>query len=402
MINNCDVLSNTAVIAGGGIYNQEPKLDVVESRVSYNQTTANGSAGGGMYLKWSNATVTRSTISYNSSVDNGGGVFIDSNSKLAVILDSTISHNSTARGGGLYSIGGEIVVGNSTISNNYATSRGGGVYTDNSFPAEVTIEFFSVTIYSNRVGSIDGSAGDGGGLYNVDSSISMKNGILAGNNRGRLFPIDDDCYGVLESQDYNLIEETEGCTITGSTTHDQTGVNPMLDFLVDNGGPTRTRMPQPGSPVIDKGNPAGCTDTDGAMLATDQRGYARTVDGDGVGGAICDIGAVEFALNPVPTLTSLNPDSTQAGGGDFILTVNGSEFVDGAVVQWKGADRATIFISETQLSAQINAADIASQGSASITVLNPEPGGGVSNALTFSITAPAGGGYKIYLPIVDR
>jgi hypothetical protein len=116
--------------------------------------------------------------------------------------------------------------------------------------------------------------------------------------------------------------------------------------------------------------------------------------------------ALQFSItestNPTPAITSLNPASTQSGGEDFTLTVNGSDFVDGAVVQWNGAARTTTFIDETQLSAQINAADLTSQGSASITVLNPTPGGGVSNAVQFSITAPAGDGDKIYLPFVVR
>ena len=107
-------------------------------------------------------------------------------------------------------------------------------------------------------------------------------------------------------------------------------------------------------------------------------------------------------INPTPAITSLNPASTQAGGGDFTLTVTGSNFVNGSVVQWNGTARTTTLASVTQLSAQIKAADIASQGSASITVLNPAPGGGVSNALGFSITAPADDGEKIYLPIVIR
>ena len=56
-------------------------------------------------------------------------------------------------------------------------------------------------------------------------------------------------------------------------------------------------------------------------------------------------------------------------------------------VRWNGADRPTTFISDTQLRAEITAADLATTGTASVTVFTPAPGGGVSNALTISIQA---------------
>src|SRR5262249_61099670 len=46
---------------------------------------------------------------------------------------------------------------------------------------------------------------------------------------------------------------------------------------------------------------------------------------------------------PGPILTSLSPNSAAAGGAAFTLTVNGSNFVAGAVVQWNGAARTTTF-----------------------------------------------------------
>ncbi len=89
--------------------------------------------------------------------------------------------------------------------------------------------------------------------------------------------------------------------------------------------------------------------------------------------------------NPVPSLTSLNPNSAVEGSPGFTLTVTGSNFVNGAVVRWNNADRSTTFDSATQLRATITAQDIASAGAASVTVFNPGPGGGASNALNFTI-----------------
>ena len=54
-------------------------------------------------------------------------------------------------------------------------------------------------------------------------------------------------------------------------------------------------------------------------------------------------------------------------------------------MRWNGTDRTTTFVSSTQLQAQILAGDIASAGTAPVTVFNPTPGGGTSSAQTFTI-----------------
>jgi hypothetical protein len=92
------------------------------------------------------------------------------------------------------------------------------------------------------------------------------------------------------------------------------------------------------------------------------------------------------ASNPVPTLTAISPTSTGAGGAAFTLTLTGTNFISGSTAQWKGSPRTTTFVSATQLTAAITAADIAASGTAAITVVNPAPGGGTSNSLTFTIT----------------
>jgi hypothetical protein len=59
--------------------------------------------------------------------------------------------------------------------------------------------------------------------------------------------------------------------------------DPALGALADNGGPTQTMRPLPGSPVIDA---IACTDAP----ATDQRGVPRPQF------VQCDIGAVEYSV----------------------------------------------------------------------------------------------------------
>ena len=95
------------------------------------------------------------------------------------------------------------------------------------------------------------------------------------------------------------------------------------------------------------------------------------------------------ASNPLPTLSSLSPASATAGGAAFTLTVTGTGFVSGSGVRWNGSARTTTFVSATQLRASILASDIAAAGTASVTVVTPAPGGGTSNALSFTITAPS-------------
>lgn len=91
--------------------------------------------------------------------------------------------------------------------------------------------------------------------------------------------------------------------------------------------------------------------------------------------------------NPVPTITSLTPNAAVEGSAAFLLTVNGSGFVNTSTVRWDGQNRQTEFVSTTQLRAQIQASDLVGQGQASITVVNPAPGGGTSNVSIFNITA---------------
>jgi subtilisin family serine protease len=93
-------------------------------------------------------------------------------------------------------------------------------------------------------------------------------------------------------------------------------------------------------------------------------------------------------LPPAPVVSSISPVSLPAGAAPFTLTVNGSNFLASSVVRWNGSDRATTFVNATQLRANISTSDIATVGTAQVTVFNPAPGGGVSTPRPFSITDP--------------
>jgi hypothetical protein len=98
------------------------------------------------------------------------------------------------------------------------------------------------------------------------------------------------------------------------------------------------------------------------------------------------------AVNPLPGITSLNPGLATAGSAGFTLTVTGANFLSGAVVQWNGSARTTTLINASQLTAAITAADLQSVGTASVTVVNPSPGGGASEAFEFAIDGVTSGG----------
>ena len=103
------------------------------------------------------------------------------------------------------------------------------------------------------------------------------------------------------------------------------------------------------------------------------------------------LSSIAFAhSNPIPLINQpLVPESATPGSGGFTLTVNGTGFSSGAVVRWNGSPRTTEVISSSQLKATIGAADVAKAGTASVTVVNPAPGGGTSTAVDFLITQPS-------------
>jgi FG-GAP-like repeat/Abnormal spindle-like microcephaly-assoc'd, ASPM-SPD-2-Hydin/FG-GAP repeat len=68
--------------------------------------------------------------------------------------------------------------------------------------------------------------------------------------------------------------------------------------------------------------------------------------------------------------------------------VRGAGFVSGSVVNWNGSPRTTTFVSAGKITAAILASDIATATTATITVKNPTPGGGLSNPGYFEVTTP--------------
>ncbi len=99
--------------------------------------------------------------------------------------------------------------------------------------------------------------------------------------------------------------------------------------------------------------------------------------------------AVKFTVladkNPKPAITLLSPSSVTAGSAEFTLTVYGTGFMNTSIVNWAGSPLSTTYVSGTELTAPVSAADVAKAGTVKVTVTNPVPGGGTSASRTFTI-----------------
>jgi hypothetical protein len=100
-----------------------------------------------------------------------------------------------------------------------------------------------------------------------------------------------------------------------------------------------------------------------------------------------NISITALTTNPVPVITSISPNNATAGSSNFTLTVNGTDFVSNATVNFNGVAKTTTFVSATQLTAAISSTDIAAAGTIPVTVTNPAPGGGTSNSVNFTVNA---------------
>jgi sugar lactone lactonase YvrE len=140
--------------------------------------------------------------------------------------------------------------------------------------------------------------------------------------------------------------------------------------------------PAPGSPVYS--GPIAVSSTETIKAVAIATGYTQSA----VATATYTISA---ATNPVPVLGSISPAFTSEGGAGFTLTVTGSGFTSGSTVSWGSTALPTQYVSATQLTAQIPAADIAAPGITPLTVENPAPGGGTSNPLQYEVDSASAG-----------
>ncbi|HEX4479324.1 MAG TPA: choice-of-anchor Q domain-containing protein [Rudaea sp.] len=213
----------------------------------------------------------------------GGAVFIESVPSSAEILNSTFSAN-TATGGSTHNEGGD------------GGSAAGGAFFLHT--GTLVMDFDTLIGGIAKGGDVaapanpqNGGNANGGNIYLHDaSSLEVTTIVVSGGavtagtttsgNAGT--SSDPDLFGVIVSSGFNLIH-ARGDSSGYSSDDLPGGISAGLGPLQNNGGPTMTFSPLPGSALIDADPDLECF----AALPTDQRGAIRFY------GDACDIGAVE-------------------------------------------------------------------------------------------------------------
>jgi hypothetical protein len=321
----------------GGVGGSEGTTYIFDSAIADN--SSGGDAGA---LVGETVYVEGSTVSGNSATGDGGGIEVDvitqhrrpecdvadpdlpSIQGGTVLLErSTVSGNEAGGdGGGVHAHGGFVEVERSTVSGNQAAGDGGGL------AASFDVVARNSTVTANqahRGGGIAVAEDDGDGIVLGHATVNGNSAdvaddlaapqLLAGWSAiGSPGALGTDCaVGATSTLGWNVVVDA-GCGLDDPT--DEITSSLLLGDLVDNGGPTATRMPDPGSPVVDGPGAGSCT----PPLLEDQRGVLRPI-GNG-----CDAGAVESPwtrfLDVSPAhpffdeITGLASDDVIAGYGD--------------------------------------------------------------------------------------
>ncbi|HEY7280356.1 MAG TPA: choice-of-anchor Q domain-containing protein [Actinomycetota bacterium] len=274
---------------------------------AHSDTNAGGASGGGIAsTSGGTTTITTSTISNNTTdavSDNsgagagGGGIEIGSSGRF-VIRMSTVSGNAataSATAASAEALGGGVdlengastttdMVTNSTIAGNRVSadgpnsdSAGGGIQV---VDHALGLRFTTIVRNGATVSGTASTFAGGGGLYlEVGTATTLEATVLA-LNTGAPGP---NCLGTFQSNGFNLLGTTTGCTFGAAGTDQSDVTAPKLGSLADHGGPTRTVALLAGSPALNKVPTTVCH----SLVQKDQRLVNRPQ------GPACDEGAFE-------------------------------------------------------------------------------------------------------------
>ena len=231
---------------GSGIYNRGT---LVLHQV---KLQGNTSGQGGGLDNYGAAELHDCSIGNNKTV-NGAGGLINRKAGTMSCDNCSIARNRSqdGNGGGLQNFG-NLTLRNCTIANNMATQTetghshvtAGGIYNSGRLVLQ------NSTVCRNQ------SEWEGGGVDN-HADASLANSLIAGNLS--LMSSSADFNGSLVSLGHNLIQNPEGCTISGEVAGNLLGQDPLLGVLADHGGITETVDLMHGSPAIDAGTCTSCT-----------------------------------------------------------------------------------------------------------------------------------------------
>ncbi|KAB2898623.1 MAG: right-handed parallel beta-helix repeat-containing protein [Dokdonella sp.] len=289
-ITSSEAKSTAFETRGGGAYTQGAAM-IIESIIENNAATGPvANTGGGIQTGSLRAggVAGDDVLSKYSTFNNnhamlGGGIY--TNADLSV-LNSTVSGNSACGGGGIYVVhgangSGPVVLDNSTVSGNEAWCA--------KRPAGITLwnrdgDFRDSTIAFNVTEGSGTKYGAGVRVPNSANTVTLNNTIISNNTLfdGSIHRVDDIGGAGTTSGANNLVFYPSSMTMPAGTI---LLTDPMLRPLANNGGLTRTHMPNFGSPVIDVGN-----NVSGATVDQRGSGFPR------IRGSQADIGAIEFNL----------------------------------------------------------------------------------------------------------
>lgn len=274
------VVANEATRNGGGIAATGPSLVIEDCTIADNVVHATdelmSAQGGGIWVATFDTSPRPLTLARSSVVGNrveadgilyGAGItvlFTGETDGEVWIVGSTISGNTTAgagfgSGGGLFAVriddvgSPRVAIASSTFADNWA-NWGSALHLRSGTEMDAPFGWLAGTVIAPTVDEVQPC-----GLHLV----------------------------TVESAGYNL-DASSSCELIGATDLDRIGVDAALLPLDTNGGPTPTHALAPDSAAIDAGDPSGCSDPAGELIAVDQRGAPRVI------GSACDIGAVEM------------------------------------------------------------------------------------------------------------
>ncbi|MCX7545578.1 choice-of-anchor Q domain-containing protein [Marinicella gelatinilytica] len=301
-LKNLEFINNKAD-SGGGLFVYSQNDGTIDLKIEHskflNNIATNSSTfnnhGGGVHIfsPSSDTSIELNNISFeNNLAENEGGAIYTrlngSGNNHLKINKATFNANIADTGGAVSMSGSESVttLRNVTFYSNAAMNQGGALYA------------YSLSTWIYNATFSNNTASSGGAIYGLAKQLNLNSSILWSNSatEGNQITLHD--IGLIAK--YNVIQN--GC----QNIHELGSISkvcqniilqdPKLGALTQNGGFTKTLLPETGSSAINNGHMSYCS-------LQDQRGVSRPQNGQ------CDIGSVELTTKCMVKVDG-NPNGT--------------------------------------------------------------------------------------------